>query len=105
MKSILIAFVVALTMGASLLAKDLTFTACTADQKIAELTVTLVDDASTSTEVNVRTAFVNAAKGLTAEALQARDGFVAFKAGLSAADWDAIVSLSGPPDIVAGSCK
>lgn len=105
MKRSLIAVAVALTLGVGLYAKDVKITACTADHKIAELGVTLDDRTPDSIAAEVRTAFVNAAKGLTAEAFVSREGFIAFVAGLSDEDKDSIVGIDGPPVIVAGSCK
>lgn len=100
----LIALVLALTFGATLLAKDLTYTACTSDKKVAALAVTIADDAPATVEAEVKTAFEDAAKGLTAEAPLGREGFLAFVAGLTDEARDNM-ALSGPPVLTGDNCK
>lgn len=105
MKNQLIAFVIALSLGATLLAKDLALTACTSDKKEATLGVTFNDEVTAVVEGDVQKAFTDAAKGMTAEALLTREGFLAFVAGLSDEDRGYIVSITGAPEITGNSCK
>lgn len=105
MKTQLISLIIALALGSTLMAKDLTITACTADRKVAALGVSFVDETPANIEAEVRKAFTEAAKGLTAEELQGREGFLAFMAGLSDEDREYVAGLSGVPTITGDTCE
>lgn len=101
----IITIVIALALGATLLAKDLTVTACTSDKKTVSLSLSLNDETPATVVSNVTLAFDTAARSMSAEDLLGRAGFLAFVANLSDDDRKYVEGLSGPPTVTGDTCQ
>lgn len=104
---IVIGTVLALLLSVTAFAKDVVYTACTADTKAVQLAVTLNDDViaqDNAVIAHVGKAFSTAATQLTAEALMGREGFIVFINELSDVDRLAITGITAPT-VIEGSCK
>ena len=110
----LISFVIVLVFAAFLVhamhtplyAKDVSYTACTADQLTATLSVVLNDVAladQPGIEQRIGIAFTRVAGSLTAEVLVSAEGYQAFVNQL-AADAVAAMVILGPPAITQDAC-
>lgn len=107
MKNIVIGTVLALMLAVTAYAKDVTYKACTADNKPVVLAVTLNDQVIAQrpeVDATIRTAFTNAAAALSAEALQSNVGFEAFVDGLDEISWLAIEEVVAPI-VLSGTCN
>ena len=102
------ATVIAMLLTVPVLAKDVAFTACTADHLTAGLGVTLNDQAlaaQPSLEQDVATAFAKTAAELPAEALVEAIGYQTFLSHLSDTTKQAIDDIVGPPVLFDVTCQ
>lgn len=108
MKKLVLVLVLMLA-SISLQAKDIAYTACTADNKVTVLNIVLNDQnlkSNPSAEKAIGYVFVSVAKGLSAAQLTGHEGYVAFITSLAEPDREVIDHLTGPPLIIEGmSCK
>lgn len=101
-----LALALALTLSTTvLLAKEVSFTSCTNDQKSVTLVVDVNDDLAAKHPVvlHIAKAFDIAAQSMTAADLIGEPGFVTFASNLDQTDYEAINQLAIP--VVTGTCK
>ena len=104
MKQFITLIALLFAFSVSLVAKESTFRACTADKQAVELTVNIADEASGSVAEHVQAAFTKAAAELTAEELRSYEGFLEFASNLTDEDI-AVIVVGAPPAVVDGVCK
>ena len=104
MKKLFLALLMALSIAVSISAKTFSATGCTADHKAVSLGIDIKDDTLAAIRAGITAAFAKTAAAMSYEVLLSSEGFMAFVNSLSEEEYNAIDSLSGPPEIT-GECK